>query len=159
MSDSRVLIAMDGSENSAMAFKCKYRLHVICNTKSKQSHSGNSPAKYSWLDVINYMNVFCTFLLRLFQTFCIFNFHTHMHWSLNHVRNVFFLNKNNCTMNWPRYFKQIFFRIVLFTNVIYANSYLNEKTFVFNIISKYEVVYEWKKKDKSSFSRDTVLYK
>ena len=48
-------------------------------------------------------------------------------------------------MNWPRYLKQIFFRIVLFTNVIYASSYLNEKTFVFNIISKYEVVYEWKK--------------
>ena len=58
---------------------------------------------------------------------------------------TFFLNKNNCTMNWPRYFKQIFFRIVLFTNVIYASSYLNEKTFVFNIISKYEVVYEWKR--------------
>lgn len=155
MSDSRVLIAMDGSENSAMAFKCKYRLRVICNTKSKQS--GNSPAKYLWLNVINYMNVFCTFLLRLFQTFCIFNFHTHMHWSLNHVRNVFF--KIKITAQW--------------TDPDILNRFFPHRTVYKRDICKF--VFKWKdvcvqyhfkiwgrlwmKKDKSSFSRDTVLYK
>ena len=105
------------------------------------------------------MNVFCTFLLRLFQTFCIFSFHTHMHWTEFEPRAKRVFKKIKITAQW--------------TDPDILNIFFPHRTVYKRDICKF--VFKWKdvcvqyhfkiwgrlwmKKDKSSFSRDTVLYK